>query len=103
MDYGALWRARGDVAHFADEMTSVWAAEYVTSCGTDPSDLVVVDRKNGYHYLYDLAGALGAQPRAYASRVVGVWGTAGDGDPRDASRMRGFPRPAGEADDRPRA
>lgn len=100
MDYGALWRACADVAHFVDEMTSLWAAEYAASCATGPGDLVVIDRQNGYYYLYDLAGALGAEQRAHAPRVVGVWGASGDGDPRDASRMRGFPRPGRAADDR---
>jgi hypothetical protein len=100
VDYESVWRTAAGVEDFGDRVSSAWATVYLASTGADAADLVVVDPGNGFHYLFDLAGSLSGEPRAHAPRILGVWGRSQPGQPRDHSRMRGFPRPARGTDDR---
>jgi hypothetical protein len=101
LEYGRLWNARRNVDDFGNQLGEMWTAEYLSSTGADPGDLVVVDPGNGFSYVFDLAGSLGVEPCSWAPRVVGVWGCSQPGGARrDQSRMRGHPRPRRDEDDR---
>ena len=102
MDYQRWWQDSHGPADFGRRLCDAWTSQYLTACGADPADLVVVDPGNGFSYLFDLAGSLsGGTPDGHAPRVVGVWGLSRPGGSgRDHSRMRGHPRPGRRADDR---
>ena len=100
MDYARWWEDL-TIDEFGETVEAAWRTHYLASVAADPTDLVVVDPGNGFRYVFDLAGTLRDGPRRWAPRVVGVWGRSQPGGAlRDASRMRGFPRPGRRGDDR---
>jgi hypothetical protein len=101
VDYQRLWEVRGSVDDFGERLSELWAAEYLSSTAAARADLVVVDPGNGFKYTFDLAGSLRHVECPWAPRVIGVCGRSQPSrGRRDASRMRGHPRPSRNDDDR---
>jgi hypothetical protein len=100
VEYQGIWSARSSVDGFGETLVDAWTAAYLSQAG-DKDEMVVVDPGNGFDYVFDLAGTLGDEVCGWAPRVIGVWGRCQPGGrSRDRSRMRGFPRPSREHDDR---
>jgi hypothetical protein len=101
MEYQRLWNEKTSVEAFGDTLIDAWASEYAEAVTVDRDELIVVDPGNRFNYLFDLAGSLSGAVCPQAPRVVGVWGLSRpSGAQRDRSRMRGFPRPRRDHDDR---
>jgi hypothetical protein len=80
-----------DEALFAEAVVTEWVREYRRETRGD-REIVEIDGPNNFTYIYD---STMNPPRDEAdNRVIGAWGRATPAtQPRDKSRMRGYPSP----------
>jgi hypothetical protein len=96
VDYQQRWLVRASVSGFGEDICGAWVSEYRAWAEPDPEDLVVVDPRNGFSYLFDLAGTLRGEFCSRAPRVVGVWGCPGlEHADATTAGCAGTPGPAG--------
>lgn len=82
-----------------DDLLGLWARNYREVVQAD-ANLVVIPLRSGISYLFDDQSGQRAKIVS-ESRVVAAWGRSDPANaPNDASRRRGFPRPARASDDR---
>ncbi len=80
-----------DEAAFAEAVVAEWVRDYRRSTRGD-REIVEVDGANGFTYVYD--STLNPPLDEADNRVIGAWGRATPApQPRDKSRMRGYPSP----------
>lgn len=96
MNYDAIARSSSaagvlDEDSFADAVVAEWVREYRRGTSGD-RDIVEIDGPNGFTYVYD--STLNPPRDEADNRVIGAWGRATPANqPRDKSRMRGYPSP----------
>lgn len=80
-----------DEAAFADAVVAKWVREYRRTTRGD-RDVVEIEGENGFTYIYD--STLRPPLDEADNRVIGAWGhSTPAAQPRDKSRMRGYPSP----------
>lgn len=103
IDYGLFQVDLGEPASW-EPLILAWSNAYRTMLKTTPS-LWRIQLQNGVSYLFDDTTVGASQEHDAAadreSRVVAAWGlSVPSTDERDASRMKGHPRPSRKKDDR---